>query len=142
MCPRTVELIGYGNGHSNKMHWTVPNVAGQEHGVELASAWSDMQLWFHTVDDFAGHEDWEWLARHRDADLMVSYLFVVRTVYGSDYAAALTIHGAHTLARTAPPRPTATSHLGCGHRSLGLTCRYVSYRVNHLHPDLYPLLSG
>ncbi|TFK88948.1 hypothetical protein K466DRAFT_585074 [Polyporus arcularius HHB13444] len=27
MCPRTVELIGYGNGHSNQMHWTVPTSA-------------------------------------------------------------------------------------------------------------------
>ena len=69
MCPRTVELFGYGDG---KMYWTVPNAEGKEGGVELASQWSPMQLWFHTVDDFAGHEDWEWLVRHRDTDIMVS----------------------------------------------------------------------
>ncbi|KAI0692125.1 hypothetical protein C8T65DRAFT_670049 [Cerioporus squamosus] len=66
MCPRTVELLGYGS----EMHWTIPNAAGEKYGVELASSWSDMQLWFHTVDDFAGHEDWEWLVRHRDSDIL------------------------------------------------------------------------
>ena len=67
MCPRTVELLGY----NSKMYWTIPNADG-ENAVELTSQWSDMQLWFHTVDDFAGNEDWEWLIRHRNTDIMVS----------------------------------------------------------------------
>ncbi|RPD53282.1 hypothetical protein L226DRAFT_536875 [Lentinus tigrinus ALCF2SS1-7] len=68
MCPRSVELLGYGG----KMYWTVPNAAGKKYGVQLASRWSAMQLWFHTVDDFAGREDWEWLVRHRNTDIMPS----------------------------------------------------------------------
>ena len=57
--PPALELLGYNNG----MRWVRhrPTAAYSEF-------WPHAQMYFRTVEDYRGYEDWEWLLRHHGQD--------------------------------------------------------------------------
>ncbi|KAI1787076.1 hypothetical protein LXA43DRAFT_1030657 [Ganoderma leucocontextum] len=61
--PEKLELLGY----KNALRWMARGDAdaASDAGVSL---WPPSRVYFRTVEDFDGHEEWEWLLRHHGQD--------------------------------------------------------------------------
>ncbi|KAI1787083.1 hypothetical protein LXA43DRAFT_896796 [Ganoderma leucocontextum] len=56
--PPALELLGYNNG----MRWVTHNP------TTYSGFWPHAKMYFRTVEDYDGCEDWEWLLRHHGQD--------------------------------------------------------------------------
>lgn len=56
--PPYLELLGYNSG----MRWVTQDP--QTRIPTYSEFWPESKVYFRSVDDYEGHEDWEWLLRH------------------------------------------------------------------------------
>ena len=60
--PPHLELLGYNSG----MRWVTHNP--KPHPPTYSEFWPSSKVYFRSVEDYEGHEDWEWLLRHHGQD--------------------------------------------------------------------------
>ncbi|TBU24542.1 hypothetical protein BD311DRAFT_799355 [Dichomitus squalens] len=60
--PPNLELLGYNNG----LRWVTHDP--KTRAPKYSEFWPASKVYFRSVEDYQGHEDWEWLLRHHGQD--------------------------------------------------------------------------
>ena len=65
--PPALELLGY----KNTLRWMRCDQGNRNNapGSDSGSLWPPERVYFRTVEDFEGYEEWEWLLRHHGEDV-------------------------------------------------------------------------